>query len=281
MSNLPPSPNPAKRLPPAQWYRDPSDPTMLRWWNGTAWTQHQAPYPKAQAEPAPQRQALPKERVATPAPWPASTPVAPTSKAAVTDQRAVRSARRWFGSLPAWIRIPAVAIFGLMLASPFLDSGSNDADNALASAVIGAPSNGEETDDRADPAEPNSNAVIPLADLTSTTTEETTTTTTTQPTTTTTETPTSTAAPTSTEAPTTEPPTTRPPTTESPTTQPPTTAPPTTSGCHPSYTPCVPFASDVDCAGGSGNGPEYTGRVSVIGPDEYDLDRDGDGVGCE
>ncbi|HSK56346.1 MAG TPA: hypothetical protein VK908_13895 [Jiangellales bacterium] len=51
--------------------------------------------------------------------------------------------------------------------------------------------------------------------------------------------------------------------------------------CHPSYDPCVPIASDVDCEGGSGDGPLYTGRVRVIGPDEYDLDRDGDGVGCE
>jgi hypothetical protein len=25
----------------------------------------------------------------------------------------------------------------------------------------------------------------------------------------------------------------------------------------------------------------YTGTVRVIGPDEYDLDRDSDGVGCE
>ena len=33
--------------------------------------------------------------------------------------------------------------------------------------------------------------------------------------------------------------------------------------------------------GGSGNGPLYTGTVRVVGPDEYDLDRDGDGVGCE
>ncbi|MCU1371845.1 MAG: Uncharacterized protein JWO77_3039, partial [Ilumatobacteraceae bacterium] len=82
------------------------------------------------------------------------------------------------------------------------------------------------------------------------------------------------------------PPTTAPPTTVPPTMPP---APPTTvapapltgGGCHPSYDPCVPYASDVDCAGGSGNGPAYTGRVNVIGPDEYDLDRDGDGVGCE
>jgi hypothetical protein len=62
---------------------------------------------------------------------------------------------------------------------------------------------------------------------------------------------------------------------------PPAAAPEPADECHPSYTPCVEIASDVDCAGGSGNGPAYTGRVSVIGPDEYDLDRDGDGVGCE
>lgn len=53
--------------------------------------------------------------------------------------------------------------------------------------------------------------------------------------------------------------------------------------CHPSYEEqCVPIASDVDCAGGSGNGPAYTrGPVRVVGPDEYGLDRDGDGWACE
>ncbi len=56
-----------------------------------------------------------------------------------------------------------------------------------------------------------------------------------------------------------------------------------TSDCHPSYKgACVPAdVSDVDCASGSGDGPAYTGRVRVVGPDVYDLDRDGDGVGCE
>lgn len=45
---------------------------------------------------------------------------------------------------------------------------------------------------------------------------------------------------------------------------------------------CVPIASDVDCAGGSGNGPSYvSGPVYVIGTDIYGLDRDGDGVACE
>lgn len=53
-------------------------------------------------------------------------------------------------------------------------------------------------------------------------------------------------------------------------------------GCDPNYSPCVPISSDVDCAGGSGNGPEYVeGPVTVIGSDIYDLDRDSDGIGCE
>jgi resuscitation-promoting factor RpfB len=53
-------------------------------------------------------------------------------------------------------------------------------------------------------------------------------------------------------------------------------------GCDPNYDPCVPIASDVDCAGGSGNGPAYVvGPVTVVGSDIYDLDRDNDGIGCE
>ena len=56
-----------------------------------------------------------------------------------------------------------------------------------------------------------------------------------------------------------------------------------TRRCDPNYSgACVPIASDVDCAGGSGNGPAYVqGPVRVIGDDIYDLDRDGDGVGCD
>jgi hypothetical protein len=54
------------------------------------------------------------------------------------------------------------------------------------------------------------------------------------------------------------------------------------NGCDPNYRPCVPIASDVDCAGGSGNGPAYVdGPVTVVGSDIYDLDRDGDGVACD
>lgn len=54
------------------------------------------------------------------------------------------------------------------------------------------------------------------------------------------------------------------------------------ANCHPSYDPCLPITSDVDCAGGSGDGPEYaSGPIKVFGPDEYRLDRDGDGIACE
>jgi len=120
------------------------------------------------------------------------------------------------------------------------------------------------------------------------TTVERTTTTTERPTTTTTRRPTTTTAPPTTAPPTTAPPTTAPP----PPPPPPTTAPPPPpppppppappSNCNPNYTGCVPNASDVDCAGGSGNGPQYVqGPVQIIGGDPYDLDADNDGVGCE
>ena len=42
-----------------------------------------------------------------------------------------------------------------------------------------------------------------------------------------------------------------------------------------------PYASDYDCEGGSGDGPEYTGTVTVVGEDHYDLDADSDRTGCE
>jgi endonuclease YncB( thermonuclease family) len=46
------------------------------------------------------------------------------------------------------------------------------------------------------------------------------------------------------------------------------------TGCHPSYRPCVPDDRDYDC-------PELDGPYQVIGPDEYRLDADNDGIGCE
>jgi hypothetical protein len=60
------------------------------------------------------------------------------------------------------------------------------------------------------------------------------------------------------------------------------TAPTRIGRCAPNYAPCVPVDSDVDCAGGRGNGPSYVrGPVKVVGTDIYELDRDGDGTGCD
>lgn len=53
--------------------------------------------------------------------------------------------------------------------------------------------------------------------------------------------------------------------------------------CHPSYKgKCLKInAGDYDCIGGSGDGPNYTGRVRVVGKDVFRLDADNDGIGCE
>jgi len=59
--------------------------------------------------------------------------------------------------------------------------------------------------------------------------------------------------------------------------------PPTEEVCHPSYVgACLdPSASDYDCLRGKGDGPLYTGTVTVVGPDVFGLDADNDGIGCE
>jgi hypothetical protein len=62
-------------------------------------------------------------------------------------------------------------------------------------------------------------------------------------------------------------------------------APASSGSCHPSYQgTCIPpDVSDADCYPGSGDGPWYVkeDNVKVVGPDVFDLDRDGDGIGCE
>src|SRR5215813_6264691 len=59
-------------------------------------------------------------------------------------------------------------------------------------------------------------------------------------------------------------------------------SPSTESQCDPNYSGCVPIATDVDCAGGRGDGPAFVkGPVRVIGKDIYKLDSDHDGIGCE
>jgi hypothetical protein len=57
----------------------------------------------------------------------------------------------------------------------------------------------------------------------------------------------------------------------------------TAQECHSSYEgDCLdPTLSDYDCIGGTGDGPGYAYQVSVVGDDPFELDDDGDGVGCE
>ncbi|HXH21535.1 MAG TPA: hypothetical protein VNN10_05865 [Dehalococcoidia bacterium] len=54
--------------------------------------------------------------------------------------------------------------------------------------------------------------------------------------------------------------------------------------CHPSYVgACLATnLGDYDCADRGEDGPNYVrGRIRVVGRDEFLLDRDGDGFGCE
>ena len=55
------------------------------------------------------------------------------------------------------------------------------------------------------------------------------------------------------------------------------------SECDPNYTGAclMPNVSDYDCEGGDGNGPYYTGEVTVVGVDHYGLDENNNGIGCE
>jgi hypothetical protein len=77
-----------------------------------------------------------------------------------------------------------------------------------------------------------------------------------------------------------EPPAPAPTATPTPT---PTPTPEPAPDCHPGYEgACLdPGSYDYDCEGGSGDGPDYTGMVRVVGDDPYDLDRDGDGIACD
>ena len=193
----------------------------------------------------------------------------------------VASPVRWWkrkaGRLPvwAWIGIGAVVVGGLAeLGAP--------ADEPNLASTVSRPTTTDACPAASDPtsAVPSTDAPDPEPSTTAvpTTLEPTTTTTTVPPTTTTTTVPPTTTT------------TTTPPTTT--TTTPTRVAPPLPSttvavhpllpptGCDPNYTGCVPIDTDVDCAGGSGNGPSYAeGPVQVIGTDIYDLD--GDGIGCE
>jgi hypothetical protein len=49
---------------------------------------------------------------------------------------------------------------------------------------------------------------------------------------------------------------------------------PAAADCNANYEPCLPITSDLSCS-------EIRMVVQVVGEDPYELDRDGDGFGCE
>jgi hypothetical protein len=55
-------------------------------------------------------------------------------------------------------------------------------------------------------------------------------------------------------------------------------AAPAGGNCHPSYIPCLPIVADLDCPDVRAMGKD---PVQVIGYDDYRLDGDSDGIGCE
>ena len=59
---------------------------------------------------------------------------------------------------------------------------------------------------------------------------------------------------------------------------PPPPAAPPSSGCHASYSPCLPIVGDLDCSDVRALG---VAPVRVLGSDPYRLDGDNDGFGCE
>jgi hypothetical protein len=40
-----------KKTPPARWFIDPANPSRMRWWDGSGWTEHCAPIPPAIVRP--------------------------------------------------------------------------------------------------------------------------------------------------------------------------------------------------------------------------------------
>ena len=72
----------ASTAPPASWYDDPNDPTQLRWWDGSEWTDHVVPREEAEPEP----EVMP-EVVAEPAVEPVPEPVVAPRRAPDWEDR--------------------------------------------------------------------------------------------------------------------------------------------------------------------------------------------------
>lgn len=92
--------------PPAGWYPDPGNSQQLRYWSGSAWTEHTQPNGQTPPPVAPAAYAVPYAAppVATPSPWTGSVPQRQVSVTAYNQRMANRVARR------AHLNEPAVAV---------------------------------------------------------------------------------------------------------------------------------------------------------------------------
>jgi uncharacterized protein DUF2510 len=239
------------------WYADPSGRHQFRWWDGARWTAHVGDDGEPSFDdgvllpPAPPSVVLaaPTERSVAGIDAPDEI-VEGSGEAEAPPRRAWDDVR----ARPLWARLGAVVVIVAAIAA--IAATTRDDPKPRATVEI----EGFVSPTTARPTPASVLRAVP-----------------------------STAAPTTrpTSPPTTVPRPTAPPTTPT-TPAPPPTPPPAAeplapaSGCDPNYSPCVPIASDVDCANGSGNGPAYVnGPVTVIGQDIYGLDSNGDGIGCE
>ena len=249
-------------MPPGQiphpdhrgWYADPSGRHELRWYNGEKWTTAvMDDGVESRLDPsAPE----PDEIELDPEPMLSSAPTATWEAAALAP--APSSGRRRPASASWWSQRSNAAKGAVVVGGIVAVLG-----------VFGAINNSRDSSEESQPS--TSTSPSTTRERQGTTRPPTTEAVTTVPSTTITTLP--------------PPPTTVPPPPVAPPTAAPQTSPPVApapSSCDPNYTGCVQVASDVDCAGGSGNGPAYVnGPVQIIGSDVYDLDSDGDGIGCE
>ena len=259
---------------PAGWHRDPMGRHEQRYWDGTSWTDHVADGGDAGIDRL-DGSSRPLDET-----WAERVEDAPQDATTIVPSASAEPAGPW-QRFRALSRATQAFVAGVTVVTLF----------AVGASATGAPPAEEAVEESSTT---TTIARIPevtsppetTAPPTTTTTAAPTTTTTVAPTTTTTTAPpptTTTARPapaTVVTAPRPSVTSTLPPvqTTSAP-------APASTGDCHPSYQrTCIPPGpDDVDCRPGSGNGPRYVDDddFAVVGPDQYGLDSDNDGIGCE
>jgi hypothetical protein len=243
------------------WHNDPSRRHELRWWDGAAWSSYVADDGVVAVDEVVPPAPPPRPPAFAPEPVVMSEPDDDERDVELDVRRASLPVRVWrtIRARPLWARIAALLVIALAILAVILTGGTDDRN--AGSVVIDGLGSSPAT-------RPPTSAAPPSAASTTRATERR---------------PATTAA-----SRTTSPPTVArraPASPVTPARPAPTVArvaPPPRPACDRNYDPCVPVASDVDCANGSGNGPAFVdGPVRVVGSDVYGLDRDGNGVGCD